>query len=65
LYRFYKSKGLHAEFGNNKKASVTHLFRHLNGLDSSTLKDGVLDSKKYLGHVNINNTLKYVKNFKK
>jgi len=63
-YRLYKKKGLYEVFGNNKKASVTHLLRYvyLIGLYQSGLP--ISEIQTILGHRSIKSTIHYVENSK-
>jgi len=49
IHREYVKHGISAHFGKNIKRSTTHLFRHLVGLDLSTLEDPTHSIKTALG----------------
>lgn len=59
FYRLFKRIGLYGTFGNNKNKSVTHYFRHLQGLDvQNSFEDWELTASA-LGHKNVKSTLYY------
>lgn len=59
FYRLFKRIGLYGTFGNNSNQSVTHYFRHLQGLDvQNSFEDWELTASA-LGHKNVKSTLYY------
>jgi integrase len=64
IYRVFRRQGLSGLFGENKNKSVTHLGRHLVGLDISDSFGDVSVVKSYLGHKSINSSNHYVTNQK-
>lgn len=61
IYRICKMYGIGAIFGNNKNASITHYFRHINALIASNISDEAILVKEVLGHKNLKSTSYYLK----
>ena len=61
FYRWFKKMGLYKIFGDNKKYSVTHLFRHALALHLKEEFEDTQLTQQYLGHKNIKSTLHYEK----
>lgn len=61
FYRWLKKMGVYKVFGENKKYSVTHLFRHALALHFKEEFDDTQLTQQYLGHKNIKSTLLYEK----
>lgn len=61
VYRVLKNNGLQEIFGDNKRFSTTHIFRHL--FVKSMLAKGVRieDVQRIIGHKKLENTLIYAK----
>lgn len=61
VYRVLKRNGLQEIFGDNKKFSTTHLFRHL--FVKSMLEKGIKieEIQRIIGHKKLENTLIYAK----
>jgi hypothetical protein len=59
FYRLFKRIGLYGKFGSNDNNSVTHYFRHLQGLDvQNSFNDWALTASA-LGHKNEKSTIYY------
>lgn len=61
FYRWFKKMGVYKIFGDNKKKSVTHLFRHALALHLKDEFDNTQLTQLYLGHKNIKSTEHYEK----
>lgn len=65
FYRLFRKYGLYSTFGVNQKASVTHYFRHLRGLEvQSAFEDWELTASS-LGHKSIKSTVFYGQKIRK
>jgi len=65
FYRWFKKMGVYKIFGDNKKYSVTHLFRHALALQFKVDFNDTQLTQKYLGHKNIKSTEHYEKKARK
>lgn len=65
VYRQLKSMGISQVFGDNKNASVTHLFRHLAILDMQEVDSSLVSAKNTIGHKSIKSTEAYGRKPKK
>ncbi len=61
FYRWFRKMGVYKIFGDNKKYSVTHLFRHALALQFKEDFNDTQLTQKYLGHKNIKSTEHYEK----
>lgn len=61
FYRFYKKLGWYATFGNSSTRSVTHYFRHLQGLELQNDFSDITLTARSLGHKSIKSTEYYVR----
>lgn len=65
FYRLFRKYGLYSTFGVNQKASVTHYFRHLRGLEvQSAFEDWELTASS-LGHKSTKSTVYYGQKIRK
>lgn len=55
-YRLFKAKGIYGKFGENKKLSVTHYFRHETTLNNKNQGVTTIENQKLLRHQNRENT---------
>ncbi len=65
FYRLYKKYGLYGHFGNNKKASVTHYFRHIKGAEINQEWQDLELVKNALGHKSVRSAAYYGKKERK
>lgn len=61
FYRWFRKMGVYKIFGDNKKYSVTHLFRHALALHFKEEFEDTQLTQQYLGHKNIKSTEHYEK----
>lgn len=60
IYRICKLYGIGAIFGNNKNASVTHYFRHINALFANSISENLHEIRQTLGHKTEKSTIFYL-----
>ena len=65
FYRWFKRIGIYDVFGNNKRFSVTHMFRHHLALSLKNEFDDTALTQRVLGHRSIKSTLHYEKERKR
>lgn len=65
FYRLYKKHGLYGHFGSNKKASVTHYFRHIKGAEINQEWQDLELVKNALGHKSVRSAAYYGKKERK
>ena len=65
VYREYKKVGLSMKFGDNEKSSVTHLFRHIAGLNAKSVTNDLESRARHLGHKSTKSTQYYGKDQKR
>jgi hypothetical protein len=64
-YRLFKKLGLSEKFGTNNNFSVTHIGRHLQGINHRCLDSNNFDKSQVLGHKNAKNITHYEKDIRK
>lgn len=65
FYRLFRKYGLYSTFGVNEKASVTHYFRHLKGLEVQTAFNDWELTASSLGHKSQKSTVFYGQKIRK
>ena len=61
IYRVFKRYGLGRFFGDNKRQSVTHYFRHINAMIAKEIATDIKEISDILGHKNAKNTEIYIR----